>query len=291
MSINRLYFENGCTNPRLHIFTDASEKAMCIVAYLQDIATLKLTYVVGKCRVAPIRHMTIPKLELQAAVYGGRLRKQILNELDVRIDKIYHWNDSSTVLEWLQAAHKKQQVFVANRAAEILENSSIDQWRHVKGVENPADIGTRGMSVEGLREFVCLNGQAWLQADEEKWPKPWCQEIELEPVQVTSTVATETKLDQMFDWRRYSSFNRIRNFIAYCMKFRIKQKGTQKADEIRQAEQILFRFVQNESFPECFEVYSKQQRNLQNFKHCQTVTLHRGRWNNKSERPTEAFKP
>ena len=113
MSINRLYFENRYTKLRLHIFTDASEEAMCIVAYLQDEATLKLTYVIGKCRVASIRHLTIPKLELQDAVYGVRLRKQILNEHDVRIDKISHWTDSSTVLQWLQAAHKKQQVFVA----------------------------------------------------------------------------------------------------------------------------------------------------------------------------------
>ena len=249
MSINRPYFENGCTNLRLHIFTDASEEAMCIVAYLQDEATLKLTYVIGKFRVAPIRHMTITKLELQAAVYGVRLRKQILNEPpDVKIDKIFHWTNSSTVLQWLQAAHKKHQVFVANRAADILENSSMDQWRHVKGVENPADIGTRGMSIEGLKESVWLNGPAWLQA-EEKWPKPWCQENELEPEQVTSTVATETKLDQIFDWRRYSSFNRIKNFNAYCMSFKTKQKITLKADEIHPAEQILFRFVQNESFP------------------------------------------
>ena len=196
---------------------------MCIVAYLQDEAMAKLTYVIGKCRAASIRHMTIPKLEIQAAVYGVRLRKQILKEHDARIDKIYHWTDSSTVIQWLQAAHKKQQVFVANRAAEILENSSMDQWRHVKGVENPADIETRGMSIEGLKESVWLNGPAWLQADEEKWPKTWCQVNELEPEQVTSTVAKETKLDQIFDWRRYSSFNRIRNFIAYCMRFKTKQ--------------------------------------------------------------------
>ena len=117
MSINRLYFENGCTNLRLHTFTDASEEAMCIVPYLQDEATLKLTYVIGKCCVAPIRHKTIPKLELQAAVYGVRLRKQIPNEHNVRIDKIYHWTDSSTVLQWLQLAHKKQQVFFANTTA------------------------------------------------------------------------------------------------------------------------------------------------------------------------------
>ena len=140
-------------------------------------------------------------------VYGVHLRKQILSEHDVRIEKIYLWTNSSTVLQWLQAAHKKKQVFVANRAAEILEISPMDQWRHVKGVENPADIGTRGMSFKGLKESVWLNGPAWLQTDEAKWPKPWRQENELEPEQVTSTVATEAKLDQVFDWRQYSTFN------------------------------------------------------------------------------------
>ena len=70
----------------------------------------------------------------------------------------------------------------------------MDQWRHVKGVGNPADIGTQGMSIEGLKESVWLNGPAWLQGSEDNWPKPWCQMNELEPEQVTSTVATETEL-------------------------------------------------------------------------------------------------
>ena len=96
-----------------------------IEAYLQDQETLKLTYVMGKCRVAPMRHTTIPKLELQAAIYRVRLRRQILGEHDVRIDKIYHWTNSSTVLHWLQSAHKKHKVIVANRAAEKLINGSM----------------------------------------------------------------------------------------------------------------------------------------------------------------------
>ena len=90
MSKNQHYFRKGCTNLGLHIFTDASEKAMCFVAYLQGEAMLKLTYVIGKCCVAPIRSTMILKLELPAAVYGVRLRKQILREQDLRIDKIYH---------------------------------------------------------------------------------------------------------------------------------------------------------------------------------------------------------
>ena len=213
---------------------------MSIVAYLQDEATLRLTYVIGKCRVTPIRHLTIPNLDLQAAVYGVRLRKQILSEHDVRTAKIYHWTNSSTVLQWIQAAHKKQQVFIANKAAEILENSSMDQWTHVKGVENPVDIGTRGMSIEGLEDFVWLNWPAGLKRNEENWPKPWCQENELESELVTSTVATETKLEQLFSWRRYTTFNQIRNFFAYCMRFKTKRMRTLEADEIHQAEQILF---------------------------------------------------
>ena len=122
----------------------------------------------------------------------------------------------------------------------------MDQWRHVKGVENPADIGTRGISIKGLRESVWLNGPACLQKDEDDLPKAWCQENEVEAI---STAATETQVEQTFDWNRYSSFNKIRNFMVYCMRFKTKQRGALKAGKIHQAEQILFRFVQNESFP------------------------------------------
>ena len=104
-----------------------------------------------KRRVAPIRHMTIPKSELPAAVYGVRLRRHIWRENDLRIDKIYHWTYPSTILQSLQSAHKKQRVFVANRAAEILENTSLDQWRHNTGIKKPADIGTRGMFIKSLK--------------------------------------------------------------------------------------------------------------------------------------------
>ena len=124
--------------------------------------------------------MPKPKLELQSAVYGARLRKQILNRHDVRIEKTYYWTDSSTMLNWLQAAHKEHQEFVANRVAEKMENSTINQWRHVKVIKNPADIGTRGLLIEGLKESVWLNGLAWLQQREDNWPRPWCQENEIE---------------------------------------------------------------------------------------------------------------
>ena len=178
-------------------------------------------------------------------VSGGRYWGNMMWQLTKYIIGEIHLQSSSGCSQLTRNSN----CLLQNRAAERLENSSMDQWRHVKDIENPADNGTRGMSIEGLKDSGWLNGPAWLQTDEEKWPKPWCQVNEAEAEQVTSSGATETELDQLFDWRRYIIFNRIRNFIAYCMRFKTKQKGLLKADEIHQAEQILFPFVQTESFP------------------------------------------
>ena len=83
-----------------------------------------------------------------------------MEEHDFEVDQIVHWTDSTTVLQWLHASNNKQPVFVANRVAEILEHSNIDQWRHVEGKTNPADIETRGMTVEALKESEWLTGPA-----------------------------------------------------------------------------------------------------------------------------------
>ena len=80
-------------------------------------------------------------------MYRTRLKQLIVDEHDVLIERTYFWTDSTTVSQLLHGADKKQPVFVANRVAEILDSSTIDQWRHVEGTLNPADIGTRGNPV------------------------------------------------------------------------------------------------------------------------------------------------
>ena len=171
MVLKRTYFESGVNKVDLHIFSDASLEAMCMVAYLRKQDNGEVTFVLGKCRVASIRNMTVAKLEMQAALFGVRLRELISEEHNIEVDQIVHWTDSTTVLQWLHASNNKQPVFVANRVAEILENSTIDQWRHVEGEMNPADIGTGGMTVEALKESEWLTGPAWLTETEDAWPK------------------------------------------------------------------------------------------------------------------------
>ena len=99
-----------------------------------------------------MKQLSIPRLELQAALYAVRLRELITIEHDIVFSKFYHWTDSVTVLHWLYSANKKKNFFVANRTAEILEGSTIDEWKFVNGTLNPADIGTRGMTVKDLND-------------------------------------------------------------------------------------------------------------------------------------------
>ena len=135
MLINRFYFGNGCSKLRLNIFTDASEEAKSIMAYLQDEETLKLIYVIRKCLVNPIRHTTIPKLALQAEFYGVCLTKHILREHDITINKFYHWTDSCTVLQCYSQLSRDNNCLLPS-----------GQQKTGKCIENPADIGIREMS-------------------------------------------------------------------------------------------------------------------------------------------------
>ena len=172
MPLKRRYFEKSYKKTDLHIFSDASLESMCIVAYVRaaDGDGVELSFVIGKCRVVPKKQQTFPKLELQAALYSVRLRQMITEDHDIQIHTVTHWTDLLTVLQWLHSAHKKQQVLGASRVGEILDQSTVDTWRHVKGTINPADIGTRRVTVSQLLEREWLHGPAWLKQNPGSWP-------------------------------------------------------------------------------------------------------------------------
>ena len=121
-TIRRKYFNDKTDYVELHLFADASEHTMCAVAYLRSNAkeqSAEVSFVIGKCRVAPMRHMSIPRLELQAAVMAVRLKEQEVKELEQPVHNFAYWSDSSSVIQWINSSHHKQQVFVANRVAEF----------------------------------------------------------------------------------------------------------------------------------------------------------------------------
>ena len=104
-SIDRRYFNRERDKADLHVFADASEDTMCAVAYLRSQPkdySADLAFVLEKCRVAPMRHLSIPRLELQAAVIAVRLNEQIVKENEMRINSCSLWSDSFTVLQCIQ---------------------------------------------------------------------------------------------------------------------------------------------------------------------------------------------
>ena len=146
LSIDRHYGWQPGNNVQLYVFADASEMGLCVVAYLrfEKDYKVRVSSVMGKTRVAPIKITTIPQLELQATLNASRIKVSIIEEHDFTINEFFMWSDSSTVIQWLNSFEKKQQIFVANRIGEILENTKLGEWKHIPGAQTPAYLGTRG---------------------------------------------------------------------------------------------------------------------------------------------------
>ena len=156
VTINRWYgFDQSCS-PELHIFADASEKAYGAVSYIKSTtaSSVNVSFVLAKSRLAPLKgNLTIPKLELQAAVVATRLKNSILERLEVHQNNIYFWSDSMTTLKYIKNENRRFPPFVMHRVNEIRLNSSKESWKFVPGDYNPADHCTRYTRLDEIKEL------------------------------------------------------------------------------------------------------------------------------------------
>ena len=155
LTISRCFFDTPVDQIELHMFGDSSQDVFCSVAFLRGRSVVtneaKIAFVLGKARVAPMKTLSILKLELQAALLASRLRLETKNFLKIKIERSYMWVDSGTVLQWLNSTSMLP-VFVANCVSEILQSTTIDEWFHVSSGGNPTDTGTRGITADALKE-------------------------------------------------------------------------------------------------------------------------------------------
>ena len=160
---------------QLHYFSDASQLAYGAVSYLRLVnprGNVHCSFVMGKSRLAPLKPVTIPRMELSAAVLSTRLDTMFREELEFTVDESIYWTESTCVLRYVENEDKRYQTFVANRVSAIRERSSKVQWRYVETKLNPADDASRGMTVESITESNRWSkGPCFLWQDEENWPK------------------------------------------------------------------------------------------------------------------------
>ena len=243
IKIPRSYFSGPFDKIELHMFGDSSQDIFSAVAFLRAQVTTPtgkiktgLAFVLGKARVAPMKVMTVPKLEFQAALLAARLKNEIIQALTVTVNQVFMWTDSTTVLQWINS-NEKQPIFVANRVCEFLEYTSVDQWNHVANKDNPADAGTRGMSAEVLQLSSWVNGPHFLTNSSFPFVpnKDVINNIELgvnqaviieDNVSLATSVKKQiTPVPSLFPFDKFSSYQKYLRIAAYVLRLLPKHAG------------------------------------------------------------------
>ncbi len=119
--------------------------------YLRAISVseeIHCSLVMGKARVAPTKVVTVPRLELSAAVVAVRTSDFLRKELELKDAQEFFWTDSRVILGYVNNDAKRFHVFVANRIQCIKDSTNPNQWRHVNSEENPADHASRGLKAK-----------------------------------------------------------------------------------------------------------------------------------------------
>ncbi|XP_039303404.1 uncharacterized protein LOC120357308 [Solenopsis invicta] len=278
---------NTGTRIQLHGFCDASEKAYGACVYIREqIASDKIgiALVCSKSRVAPMKTLSLPRLELCGAVLLANLMKRVLDSLNIKISQRYFWCDSKIVITWIRSSSRKWQTFVANRASEIQSISSPSEWHHIKSKENPADLISRGETSEHLiNTKLWWQGPTWLQANEETWPMEG-EELLLTnapEMRKQAVIAITTKEEPVLDYNRHSTLVKLINIVAYMLRFieNTKCKNENKEaklgkitlQEKRKAKLKLIKLIQTEEYNE--ELNALQAKNKVSLK-SKLKTLH-----------------
>ena len=205
----------------LHVFADASSIGYGAVVYQRtfdskDPVNVVISFMIGKSRLAPIKMVTIPKLELNAAVTGIKLATMMKYELD-GVDSITYYTDSTTVLHYIQNDKKRWPVFVANRVQLIRNFSDPAEWHYVSSDLNPADDASRGISVEELlNESVWLKGPDFLHDQNKQDFASNESELEVHEVAVQVSQAKTDAVHYLIHY--FSSWQRLKMAVAVFSK-------------------------------------------------------------------------
>ena len=271
--IERCIKPTGSVEFQLHHFGDASTRAYGSVSYLR--ATLSdgqfgTFLVMSRSRLAPMKELSIPRLELSAAALTVKMDSMLRRELGLKISHSVFWTDSMVVLGYIRNPMVRYHTFVANRVSAIHAGSEADQWRHVSSAVNPADMISRGMPIQELNQSsLWIHGPEFLREPAENWPgnqvdanAPSSDDPEVKKVFPVLLNANNDPLDEFIN--HHSSWLVVRKRVALLLRVKswLRQKVAEKdgpdiqkpvtAAEFGAAEVALVQYVQRKEFPSYF---------------------------------------
>ncbi|XP_071153539.1 uncharacterized protein [Mytilus edulis] len=265
LEINRPYFKEKSDNVELHVF---SLKAYGACAYL--VSGKETVLIMSKNRVAPLKQLTIPKLELSTALIGARLVKHLKLYLDVT--SVTLWSDSQITLCWL-TTEKQLPVFVSNRVKEINEITQEYQWKYCPTDSNPADMLSRGVTATKFLELDLLMKEPEWLTGKSNWPQWKNKESHIlsttiEQGQSTSEPQQKIRsyegISKIMDIQRYSSYQKLLRITAYMYRFinncrnNDKLTGNLSVNEIQTASTSWIRDSQLRKYPDVIESFNNK---------------------------------
>jgi len=151
---------------QIHVFCDASERAYGAVLYFQS-PTREGVVVRQACsenRLYPVKKITIPRLDFLASIVEARLLQYVCRETGLDISDAMLWTDATVALSWIRSNPSRWKIFVCKRVTEIEKYTTLTQWKHCSGVDNPADYLSRSVNADQLKGLdTWWKGPAWFR--------------------------------------------------------------------------------------------------------------------------------
>ncbi|XP_051162407.1 uncharacterized protein LOC127282276 [Leptopilina boulardi] len=266
--------ENDHSNWELHGFSDASERAYSAAVYIVHRSFAGESHsnlIIAKTKLAPVKAISLPKLELCAATLLAKLTSVVTEKLNFPSKSIHYWSDSQIVLSWLQGHPSRWKPFVANRVSEIHSLAKEIPWRHVPSKDNPADCATRGFTVdELLNSTLWWHGPVWLLKSPDNWPvsiQVPNPNLDLEARSKFIDKVDEIQINVVLNrgipelLSSVSSLTQLLRVTAYCLRFiqTLRNPNSQiepylTADELKRSFSTWIKVVQNDHLSETIEL-------------------------------------
>lgn len=82
-------------------------------------------------------------------------------------------SDNTTALHWMNKPLRSLKLYVSNRVKTIQRLTNIENWKHIRTKENPADLVSRGVQAnEIVTNKLWWHGPKWLSEPQQNWPEP-----------------------------------------------------------------------------------------------------------------------